>query len=28
MRVTILASGSSGNVVLLQTTETSVLIDI
>ena len=28
MRVTILASGSSGNVVLLQTSETSVLIDI
>jgi phosphoribosyl 1,2-cyclic phosphodiesterase len=28
MRVTILASGSSGNVVLLQTAETSVLIDI
>ena len=28
MRVTILASGSSGNVVLLQTGETSILIDI
>lgn len=28
MRVTILASGSSGNVILLQAAETSVLIDI